>query len=68
MRAIVEEVVAVANAKGIPLDFDDGFGYVEELRAKAFEHIGSTTVDMQGKRPTENRGDEWRGGARGAGG
>ena len=53
MRAIVEEVVAVANAKGIPLKFDDGFGYVEELRAKAFEHIGSTTVDMQSYRPTE---------------
>lgn len=53
MRAIVEEVVAVANAKGIPLTFEDGFGYVEELRAKAFEHIGSTTVDMQGHRPTE---------------
>jgi 2-dehydropantoate 2-reductase len=53
MRAIVEEVVAVANAKGIPLRFEDGFGYVEELRAKAFEHIGSTTVDMQAHRPTE---------------
>ena len=53
MRVIVEEVVAVANAKGIPLRFDDGFGYVEELRAKAFQHIGSTTVDMQAHRPTE---------------
>ncbi len=53
MRAIVEEVVAVANAKGIPLQFDDAYGYVEELRAKAFEHIGSTTMDMQAKRPTE---------------
>lgn len=53
MRAIVEEVVAVANAKGIPLQFEDGFGYVEELREKAFEHIGSTTMDMQAKRPTE---------------
>lgn len=53
MRAIVDEVVAVANAKGVPLKFEDGFGYVEELRAKAFEHIGSTTMDMQAKRPTE---------------
>jgi 2-dehydropantoate 2-reductase len=53
MRAVVEEVVAVANAKGIPLQFEDGFGYVEELREKAFEHIGSTTMDMQAKRPTE---------------
>ena len=53
MRAIVAEVVAVANAHGIGLQFDDAFGYVEELREKAFEHIGSTTMDMQAKRPTE---------------
>lgn len=53
MRAIVKEVVAVANAKDIPLQFDDAFGYVEELRQKAFFHIGSTTMDMGAKRPTE---------------
>jgi 2-dehydropantoate 2-reductase len=27
--------------------------YVEELRAKAASHIGSTTVDLQGGRATE---------------
>jgi 2-dehydropantoate 2-reductase len=53
MRRIVEEVVAVANAKGIPLTFEDGYGYVEELRHKAFEHIGSTTGDMHNKKLTE---------------
>lgn len=53
MRRIVEEVVAVANAKGIPLTFEAGFGYVEELRQKAFQHIGSTTGDMHNKRMTE---------------
>jgi 2-dehydropantoate 2-reductase len=53
MRRVVEEVVAVANAKGIPLTFESGFGYVEELRRKAFEHIGSTTGDMQNKKMTE---------------
>jgi 2-dehydropantoate 2-reductase len=53
MRGIVAEVVAVAGAKGIPLTFDDGFGYVEELRRKAFEHVGSATFDMQNKRITE---------------
>jgi 2-dehydropantoate 2-reductase len=53
MRRVVEEVVAVASAKGIPLTFESGFGYVEELRRKAFEHIGSTTGDMQNKKMTE---------------
>jgi 2-dehydropantoate 2-reductase len=53
MRAIVAEVVAVANARGIGLQFDDAFGYVEDLRHKAFAHIGSTTMDMQAGRPTE---------------
>lgn len=53
MHRIVEETVAVARAKGIPLEFDDAFGYVEELRSKAFQHIGSTTGDMHNKRMTE---------------
>lgn len=53
MRGIVAEVVAVAAAKGIALTFEDGFGYVEALRRKAFEHIGSATLDMQNNRITE---------------
>lgn len=53
IHTIVNEVVAVANAQGIGLQFEDAFGYVEGLRRKAFEHIGSTTMDMQAKRPTE---------------
>jgi 2-dehydropantoate 2-reductase len=53
MRRIVEEVVAVAQAKGIPLSFEQGYGYVEELRRKAFEHIGSTTGDLHNKKMTE---------------
>ena len=53
MHRIVEETVAVANARGIPLTFEDGYGYVEELRRKAFQHIGSTTGDMQNKKMTE---------------
>jgi 2-dehydropantoate 2-reductase len=53
LRRIVEEVVAVANAKGIALTFDDGYGYVEELRRKAFHHIGSTTGDMHHMKMTE---------------
>lgn len=53
MRKVVEEVVAVAQAKGVPLEFDDAFGYVEELRRKAFNHIGSTTGDLQKGKATE---------------
>jgi 2-dehydropantoate 2-reductase len=53
LRRIVEETVAVANAKGIPLTFEQGYGYVEELREKAFQHIGSTTGDMHNKKLTE---------------
>jgi 2-dehydropantoate 2-reductase len=53
MRPLVQEAVAVARAKGIPLEFDDAYGYVEELREKAFHHIGSTTGDMQNMRMTE---------------
>jgi 2-dehydropantoate 2-reductase len=53
VRRMIEETVAVANAKGIPLTFEDGYGYVEELRRKAFHHIGSTTGDMQNKKMTE---------------
>jgi 2-dehydropantoate 2-reductase len=53
MRRIVEEVAAVAAAKGIPLTFEQGYGYVEELRTKAFRHIGSTTGDMHHKKMTE---------------
>jgi 2-dehydropantoate 2-reductase len=53
MRTMVREAVAVAQAKGLPLEFDDAYGYVEELRKKAFHHIGSTTGDMQNKHMTE---------------
>ena len=53
MHRVVEEVVTVARKKDIPLTFEDGFGYVEELRRKAFHHIGSTTGDMQNKKMTE---------------
>jgi 2-dehydropantoate 2-reductase len=53
LRAIIAEVVAVAQASGVSLDLEDGLAYVEELRAKAASHIGSTTVDLQGGRATE---------------
>lgn len=53
MRRIIEEVVAVAAAKGIPLTFEQGYAYAEELRVKAFHHIGSTTGDMHNHKMTE---------------
>lgn len=53
LLSITEEVVAVAQAAGVRLEFEDAWGYLEELRRKAFEHIGSTTVDLQAGRLTE---------------
>jgi 2-dehydropantoate 2-reductase len=53
LRTIVEEVVAVARAAGAPLELLDALAYMEDLRAKAFDHVGSTTVDLQRGRATE---------------
>ena len=53
LGAVIEEVVAVAQAAGVPLQLEDARAYLEELRHKAFNHIGSTTIDLQGGRLTE---------------
>lgn len=53
LRAIATETVAVAQANGVKLELKDAVEYVEELRRKAFEHVGSTTVDLQSGRLTE---------------
>lgn len=53
LRAIVAEVVAVAQANDVALNFEDAIGYMEELRRKAFAHVGSTTIDLQRARKTE---------------
>lgn len=53
LRAVTAEVVAVAQAAGVPLQFEDAFGYVEELRQKAFGHVGSTTMDLQAGNASE---------------
>ena len=37
----------------MPLEFEDAWDYVEQLREKATQHIGSTTVDLQNGRATE---------------
>lgn len=53
LRAVIGEVVQVAQANGVALQLDDAIAYMEELRRKAFDHVGSTTVDLQNRRPTE---------------
>lgn len=53
LRAIVGEVVAVAQAAGVPLALEDALAYQEELRRRAFDHVGSTTIDLQRGRLTE---------------
>lgn len=53
LTAIVGEVVAVAQAAGVPLELADALAYQEELRKKAFDHVGSTTIDLQNGRLTE---------------
>jgi 2-dehydropantoate 2-reductase len=52
-RAIVEELVPVAQAAGVPLEMDDAFAYLDQLANAAVEHIGSTTVSLQNHELTE---------------
>ncbi|MDH3467761.1 MAG: ketopantoate reductase family protein [Gammaproteobacteria bacterium] len=52
-RAIVEEVVAVAQAAGVPLEMDDALAYLDQLANSAVDHIGSTTVSLQKHELTE---------------
>lgn len=51
--AAAREVIAVAQAKGIPLSTDEGLGYLEKLSEQAKEHIGSMTIDVIKGRKTE---------------
>lgn len=52
-RAIVEEVVEVAQAAGVPLELTDALEYLDLLVNSAIEHIGSTTVSLQNHERTE---------------
>ncbi len=52
-HAIVDEVVAVAQAAGVPLELDDARAYLDQLANAAVEHIGSTTVSLQLHERTE---------------
>ena len=51
--SIVEEVVDVAQASGVPLTFDDACDYLDTLANSAVDHIGSTTISLQLHEKTE---------------
>ena len=51
---IARELVAVANAKGIGITFDEAWSaYVDELLPATRDHYPSATQDIINKRPTE---------------
>ncbi len=52
-HSIVDEVVAVAQAAGVPLELDDARAYLDQLANAAVDHIGSTTVSLQLHERTE---------------
>jgi 2-dehydropantoate 2-reductase len=51
---IARELVAVAQAKGIKITWDDAWGaYVNDLLPKVRDHYPSATQDIMNKRKTE---------------
>jgi 2-dehydropantoate 2-reductase len=53
-RSIAHELVEVAHAIGIPLDFDEAWSaYVDKLLPAGKQHYPSATQDIINKRPTE---------------
>lgn len=53
MAAILEEVVAVANAQGIALDYDERWAAITGLLEKAIGGKASMLQDVEAKRQTE---------------
>jgi len=53
MRAILAEVVAVAEAQGIPLDFDERWAAITGLLEKAVGGKASIFQDVEARRQTE---------------
>lgn len=53
MRAILEEVVAVAKAQGIPLEFEERWLAITSLLEKAIGGKASMLQDVEAKRRTE---------------
>jgi len=53
MRAILQEVVAVANAQSIPLEFDERWAAITGLLEKAIGGKASMLQDVEARRRTE---------------
>jgi 2-dehydropantoate 2-reductase len=53
LRRVTSEVVAVANAKGIALDFEDAWRSSTDVYAASREHLTSMVQDVLLRRPTE---------------
>jgi len=53
MEDVTKELVAVANAKGIGLEFEAGMEHIKDLGAKVRNHYPSLTQDVARKVPTE---------------
>jgi 2-dehydropantoate 2-reductase len=53
MRALLRETVTVAEAEGIPLDFDERWDYIVNLLRNAVGARGSMLQDVQARRRTE---------------
>lgn len=53
MRALLREMVAVAEAEGIALDFDERWNYITNLLQNAVGARGSMLQDVQARRRTE---------------
>lgn len=53
MRALLRETVAVAEAEGIALDFDERWDYIVNLLRNAVGARGSMLQDVQARRRTE---------------
>jgi len=53
MREILTEAVAIANAQGIPLDFDERWTTITDILTRAVGGKASMLQDVEGKRRTE---------------
>ena len=60
MAAILSEVVAVANAQGIALDYDERWAAITGLLEKAIGGKASMLQDVEAEAPDRDRGDQRR--------
>lgn len=53
LQRVSGEVVEVAQAHGVDLTLDEALDYLDELAEAADRHVGSMTIDVLSRRPTE---------------